>query len=83
MLDLLRTLVRDNPVRVRAAGGALLVLLAQYVPAVADLAVNDTIVDGLTLVVLLVLGESASRKVAAKYNPAEIPPESAGDGNGR
>ncbi|MGW7270802.1 hypothetical protein ACWGH5_09805 [Streptomyces sp. NPDC054864] len=71
MFDLLRTFVRDNPVRVRAGVGALLVLLGQYVPAVAELAGSDTVVDGVTLVLLLVLGESASRKVAAKYNAPE------------
>ncbi|MGK5728191.1 hypothetical protein [Streptomyces sp. URMC 124] len=83
MFDLLRTFVRDNPVRVRAALGALLVLAGRYVPGLADLAVNDTVVDTATVVLVLLLGESASRKVGAKYSPAELPPESVGNGTGR
>ncbi|AUG87155.1 hypothetical protein HOS58_gp23 [Streptomyces phage Attoomi] len=71
MLDTLLNLVKDNPVRVRAAVGALLVLVGQYVPAVKELAGSEAVVDGVTLVLLVLLGESASRKVAAKYNPAE------------
>ncbi|WP_172384872.1 hypothetical protein [Streptomyces sp. MNP-20] len=67
MFQTVRDLIRDNPVRVRAAVGALLVLVGQYVPVVKEMAGSEGVVDAVTLVVLLVLGESASRKVAAKY----------------
>ncbi|AIA05391.1 hypothetical protein [Streptomyces noursei] len=83
MIDLIRQAIRDNPVRVRTALGALLVLLGHYIPAVADVAVNDQAMDAITFLVILVLGEGASRKVAAKYNPAPVPEESVGDGTGR
>ncbi|MEU7186443.1 hypothetical protein [Streptomyces sp. NPDC045369] len=80
MFDVIRQAVRDHPVRVRSALGALLVLVGHYVPAVADVAVNDQAVDAITFLVILFLGEGASRKVAAKYNPAPVPE---GDGTGR
>ncbi|WP_338932647.1 hypothetical protein WEB32_29730 [Streptomyces netropsis] len=80
MFDLVRTFVRDNPVRVRAAVGALLVLAGRYVPG---LAVDDSVVGAVTVVLVLLLGESASRKVGAKYNPAPVPTGSVGDGTGR
>ncbi|MGW1837092.1 hypothetical protein [Streptomyces sp. NPDC002067] len=83
MFDLIRQAVRDNPVRVRTALGALLVLVGHYIPAVADVAVNEQAVDAITFLVLLFLGEGASRKVAAKYNPATVPEDSMGDGIGR
>ncbi|MCZ0970789.1 hypothetical protein O1L55_03320 [Streptomyces albulus] len=83
MFDLIRQATRDNPVRVRTALGALLVLLGHYIPAVADVAVNDQAMDAITFLVILVLGEGASRKVAAKYNPSPVPEESVGDGTGR
>ncbi|MFB7643895.1 hypothetical protein ACFC0S_03135 [Streptomyces sp. NPDC056084] len=69
--DALKAFLRDNPVRVRAGIAAVLVLVAQTVPAVADVAVNDTVVDFLTFLVVLICGESASRQVAAKYNPGD------------
>jgi hypothetical protein len=69
VFNAIRTFVRDNPVRVRAGVGALLVLLGQYVPGVAEFAGSEAVVDGVTLALLVLLGESASRKVAAKYNP--------------
>ncbi|MGG7570363.1 hypothetical protein [Streptomyces sirii] len=83
MIDLIRQAFRDNPVRVRTALGALLVLVGHYIPAVADVAVNEQAMDAITLLVMLILGEGASRKVAAKYNPATLPDESMGDGTGR
>ncbi|WP_431980803.1 hypothetical protein [Streptomyces qinglanensis] len=83
MFDMIRQAIRDNPVRVRTALGALLVLVGHCIPAVADVAVNDQAVDAITFVVILFLGEGASRKVAAKYNPATMPEDSAGDGTGR
>ncbi|MFE0191956.1 hypothetical protein [Streptomyces sp. NPDC058989] len=46
----------------------------------ADVAVNDQAVDAITFLVVLFLGEGASRKVAAKYNPVTLPDESVGDG---
>ncbi|GGU49798.1 hypothetical protein GCM10010211_12530 [Streptomyces albospinus] len=83
MFHLIRQTIRDNPVRVRTALGALLVLVGHYIPAVADVAVNDQAVDAITFLVLLLLGEGASRKMAAKYNPAPVPEDSRGDGSGR
>ncbi|MEU7200257.1 hypothetical protein [Streptomyces sp. NPDC045470] len=67
----LAAFVRDNPVRVRSAVAALLVLVGQSIPALSNWAGSDTVIDFITFVVVVGLGESASRKVAAKYNPGD------------
>ncbi|MGV4924122.1 hypothetical protein K2224_27050 [Streptomyces sp. BHT-5-2] len=69
MFDLIRQAIRDNPVRVRTTLGAFPVLVGHYIPAVADVAVNDQAMDAITFLVILFLSAGASRKAAAKYNP--------------
>ncbi|WP_328691166.1 hypothetical protein OG879_31450 [Streptomyces caniferus] len=66
MLETLRAIVRDNPVKVRAAIAAVLVLVGQLIPSIADVVGSDTIVDVLTGVVVVVLGADAARKVTQK-----------------
>lgn len=63
MKDVVRAWVRDNPVKVRAVVAAALVTVAQFVPAVEDLAGSAIAVDVVSSVIVAALGADAIRKV--------------------
>ncbi|MEV7467186.1 hypothetical protein AB0O20_11895 [Streptomyces kronopolitis] len=65
-LAVLREYAASNPIKVRAAIAAVLVLVGQLAPSIADVVGSDTIVDVLTGVVVVVLGADAARKATQK-----------------
>lgn len=62
------TFATNHPVKVRAGVAAVLLLVGQYVPAVADYAGSDTVVDIVTGALLALLAGDAVR--AARKNRA-------------
>jgi hypothetical protein len=65
VLNALRTYAGAHPYQVRSAVAALLVLVGQLLPAVADLAKSASVVDGVTALLLGALAADTAR-VATK-----------------
>lgn len=64
ILNALRAVAREHPIRVRAAVASVLVLVGQLVPAVADVVGSVALVDAMTGIVIVLLGADAARVVA-------------------
>ncbi|MFB7630701.1 hypothetical protein ACFC0M_07105 [Streptomyces sp. NPDC056149] len=67
----MRDILRNNPVMVRSIVVALLSLLGTAVPALADIAVNETVVGAGVALVSIWLGLGAHQRVTPTHKITE------------